>query len=72
MRERASGILAGIASAGHPAAPRPALWAKLAGPWKPKLPDELVSEVTLDHLEPKIQAILAGKNIGRVVVTVNG
>ncbi len=33
--------LAGINSATYPAKDRPALWAKLAGPWKPKLLDDL-------------------------------
>ncbi len=62
--------LAGINSATYPAKDRPALWAKLAGPWKPKLLDHLATEVSLSDLEPKIQDILAGRVIGRVVVKI--
>lgn len=63
-------VLAGINSATYPAAARPALWNKLAGPWKPKLLDELATEVPLENLEPKIQEILAGRIVGRVVVKI--
>jgi putative YhdH/YhfP family quinone oxidoreductase len=62
--------LAGIDSAWYPAEKRPALWAKLAGPWKPKLLGELATEVSLADLEPKIQDILAGRMVGRVVVKI--
>lgn len=63
-------VLAGINSATYPAADRPALWSKLAGPWKPKLLDELATDVSLENLEPKIQEILAGRIVGRVVVKI--
>lgn len=63
-------VLAGINSATYPATERPALWNKLAGPWKPKMLDELATEVSLENLEPKIQEILAGRNVGRVVVKI--
>ena len=63
-------ILAGINSATYPPAERPALWKKLAGPWKPKLLDKLATEVSLENLEPKIQEILAGRIVGRVVVKI--
>jgi acrylyl-CoA reductase (NADPH) len=62
--------LAGINSATYPAKDRPTLWAKLAGPWKPKLLDELATEVALTELELKIQDILAGRVTGRVVVKI--
>jgi putative YhdH/YhfP family quinone oxidoreductase len=62
--------LAGINSATYPAEARPILWAKLAGPWKPKLLDELATEVSVVDLEPKIQDILAGRSVGRVVVRI--
>ncbi len=58
-------VLAGISSSSYPAAAPPGLWAKLAGPWKPKLLNELATEVRLEDLEPKIQDILAGKIVGR-------
>ena len=64
--------LAGIDSAWYPAERRTALWKKMAGQWKPKLLDALATEVPLAKLEPKIQEILAGKGVGRVVVAVNG
>jgi acrylyl-CoA reductase (NADPH) len=62
--------LAGINSATYPAKARPALWEKLAGPWKPKLLNTLATEVALSELEPKIQDILAGRTVGRVVVKI--
>jgi acrylyl-CoA reductase (NADPH) len=63
-------VLAGIDSAWYPADKRPALWAKLAGPWKPAQLAELSSEVALADLEPKIQDILAGRTVGRIVVKI--
>lgn len=62
--------LAGINSATYPSEGRAALWAKLAGPWRPKLLNELATEVSLSDLEPKIQDILAGRTVGRVVVKI--
>jgi putative YhdH/YhfP family quinone oxidoreductase len=62
--------LAGIDSANYPARKRPAIWEKLAGAWKPKLLAEVASEVTLQELESKIQDILAGRIVGRVIVRV--
>jgi acrylyl-CoA reductase (NADPH) len=62
--------LTGIDSAWYPADRRRALWKKLAGPWKPKLLNELATEVPLDQLESKIQEILASQTIGRVVVSI--
>jgi acrylyl-CoA reductase (NADPH) len=62
--------LSGIDSAHYPSQKRPVIWAKLSGPWKPLLLDELVTEVALEDLEPKIADILAGQIIGRVVVKI--
>jgi len=62
--------LAGIDSAHYPAEKRSAIWEKLAGPWKPKLLDEIATEVGLEDLEPKIADILAGRTIGRVLVRI--
>jgi acrylyl-CoA reductase (NADPH) len=62
--------LVGIESANYPREKRVALWNRLAGPWKPKLLDELASEIALEQLPEKIAAILAGQVIGRTVVDV--
>ncbi len=60
--------LVGIDSATYPRDKRIALWNKLAGAWKPRLLDELASEITLEQLPEKIVAILAGQIVGRIVV----
>ena len=60
--------LVGIDSAWYPREKRMALWNKLAGAWKPRMLDELATEITLDQLPERIAAILAGQIIGRVVV----
>ena len=62
--------LAGINSATYPAHGRSNIWKKLAGPWKPKLLEEVTAEISLADLEPKIQEILAGRIMGRVVVKI--
>jgi len=62
--------LAGIDSAHYPAEKRPAIWQKLAGLWKPKLLEEISTEVALENLEPKIADILAGRTIGRILVKI--
>jgi acrylyl-CoA reductase (NADPH) len=63
-------VLAGVSSSSYPAAPRAELWSKMAGPWKPRLLNELSTEVKLEDLEPKIQDILAGRVVGRVIVKI--
>jgi putative YhdH/YhfP family quinone oxidoreductase len=63
--------LVGIDSATYPRDKRIALWNKLAGPWKPRLLDELAEEVSLEQLPEKIAAILAGEIVGRVVVRID-
>jgi NADPH:quinone reductase-like Zn-dependent oxidoreductase len=60
--------LLGIDSVNCPAALRPGVWQRLAGPWKPPALEQLVTEVGLEGLEEKIRAILAGGITGRVVV----
>jgi putative YhdH/YhfP family quinone oxidoreductase len=62
--------LAGVDSAWYPATRRVTIWSKLAGPWKPKLLEELAVEVRLDELDTKIEAILAGRVVGRIVVAI--
>lgn len=62
--------LAGIDSVWYPIQRRAAIWSMLTSA---KLPlESLVTEVSLDELEPKIQDILAGKIVGRVIVKVGG
>jgi putative YhdH/YhfP family quinone oxidoreductase len=58
----------GIDSAWYPPENRAVLWGKLAGAWKPGMLNDIATEVALDGLEDKIQEILAGRMIGRVVV----
>ncbi len=60
--------LIGIDSVNCPAVARPPLWQRLAGPWKPAHLEQVVTEVPLEGLEEKIQAILQGGIKGRVVV----
>lgn len=65
--------LAGIDSATYPIERRPALWAQMAGPWRPKDLEKLVAEtVTLDSLNPAIEKILNAQIAGRVLVEVAG
>lgn len=60
--------LAGIDSANCPMATRRRLWNNLAGPWRPTLPDDLVTEIDLPGLERYVPMILAGGVTGRIVV----
>lgn len=60
--------LIGIDSAQCPAGTRLQVWEKLAGEWKPEQLAEMVTEVPLEGVEEKIQAILQGGIRGRVVV----
>ena len=62
--------LLGIASASLPMPERRALWARLAGDWKPGTLDLISREVALADLEPEIQTILRGAQRGRVLVRV--
>jgi acrylyl-CoA reductase (NADPH) len=62
--------LAGVDSAHYAAQQRPAIWAKLAGPWKPKLLEEIATEVALEGLDPKIADILSGRIVGRILVRI--
>lgn len=64
--------LLGMDSAAMPIDERRALWARLAGDLRPNRLGEGVSEVTLETLEPALDAILAGQARGRWVVRVGG
>ena len=60
--------LIGIDSVNCPVTIRRQIWEKLAGEWKPEQLAEVVTEVSLEQLEEKIQAILHGDVRGRVIV----
>lgn len=60
--------LLGIDSVKCPTDIRLQVWEKLAGEWKPEHLMDMVTKVSLDGLEEKLQSILSGKIRGRVVV----
>lgn len=60
--------LVGIDSVQVPMEPREKVWKRLAGEWKPDNLEKVVTEVTLEELDGKINEILAGKIRGRTVV----
>jgi len=60
--------LLGIDSVQCPRAFRRELWDKIAGDWKLDNLDAMARTVTLDELNPEIDRILDGKQVGRVVV----
>lgn len=60
--------LIGIDSVNCPIDTRLQVWEKLAGEWKPEQLNDVVTEVSLEGLEEKIQAILHGRLRGRVLV----
>ena len=64
------GVL-GIDSQSYPMSKREALWNKLGREWKVNL-EALTTEVSLETLSPAIDAILAGKTQGHVLVQVQG
>lgn len=60
--------LIGIDSVNCPSDLRLQVWKKLADEWKPEQLQDMVTEVSLEGLEEKIQAILRGEVRGRVLV----
>lgn len=64
--------LLGIDSVKCPNAIRRKVWERLAREWKPVQLAEMITEVTLEGLEEKIQAMLQGEIRGRVVVKLPG
>ena len=60
--------LVGINSQTCPMAHRIKVWENLAGEWKIDLGKELYQEISLDQLDENIDRILAGGQIGRVLV----
>jgi acrylyl-CoA reductase (NADPH) len=64
--------LLGMDSANMAIQPRRELWQRLADDLLPRGIDDGISEVTLDTLEPALDAIVAGQARGRWVVRVGG
>lgn len=64
--------LIGIDSAKCSLSKRLAIWGKLAGDWKPAGLEKMVTAITLEELPEKIDAILKGKTVGRVLVVLAG
>jgi len=62
--------LLGVDSVEIPMRARQMAWSKLAGEWKIDL-SSIVNEVSLQELDPQIEAILKGSVRGRVVVDLN-
>jgi len=60
--------LLGINAQGLERKTRLDLWLKLAGEWRPERLDSLATECRLDQLSPEVDKILAGQQVGRVVV----
>lgn len=61
--------LVGIDSVNCPLPTRLMIWEKLASDWKVLNLNEMVITVNLDRLPDKIDAILKGESVGRVLVT---
>jgi NADPH:quinone reductase-like Zn-dependent oxidoreductase len=64
--------LLGMDSANLPIAQRRSLWARLSDDLLPRGIDDGITEVSLDTLEPALDAIVAGEARGRWVVRVAG
>jgi putative YhdH/YhfP family quinone oxidoreductase len=64
--------LHGIATAWTPYERRLEIWSKLSGPWAPESLGAWTHTTDLDGLSEKIAQILAGKIVGRTVVTIAG
>ncbi|MFU8819049.1 MAG: YhdH/YhfP family quinone oxidoreductase [Desulfurivibrio sp.] len=60
--------LAGIDSANCPMSTRRAVWQRLAGTWDLASLEEMVTEISLDGVDAKIDDILAGRHQGRILV----
>ena len=60
--------LTGIDSAKCPRKSRLEMWQKLAGPWQVDLPNSAVTEISLAELPHRVEAMLAGRLIGRTLV----
>lgn len=63
--------LYGIDSAHFSLEERKQLWTKLAGTWKIPSMNKLVTDKSLEELDPEIDRILEGQQIGRIVVNLD-
>lgn len=63
-------ILAGIDSAERPMDIRLNIWDRIATEWRIDNPDRIVKEVSLEGLNDEIEAILQGKQIGKVIIKI--
>lgn len=63
----------GVASAGNDRTTRELLWQRLAGPWKPRFLDRIITrEVSLEQLPEMFDVLLSGGAFGRTVVRLAG
>ena len=60
--------LLGIDSANYPLKDRHNVWAKLANEWRLSNLDDIVTDCSLDELDPYIEMMLKGETKGRIVV----
>lgn len=60
--------LCGIDSGNAPLSEREEIWGRLANEWRCPDIEKLVKEVTLADLEPEIETILQGQQVGRVLL----
>jgi putative YhdH/YhfP family quinone oxidoreductase len=65
-------VLAGIDAAWCPLPIRHQTWARLAGPWRLDCLPTIAQTVPLDAVSSHIEAILAGRMVGRVVLEIGG
>ena len=60
--------LVGIDSANCPMKRRRLVWEKISGEWRPDILERICRTVSLEDLDPEIDVILKGGQVGRVVV----
>ena len=63
--------LLGIDSAKCPMDARLKIWEKLSGDWKLNNLDDIIDEISLNELSNKIDLMLEGKSVGRVVINLD-
>ena len=60
--------LLGVDSAETPASLRTLIWEKLAGLWRFEVPENWVTECSLEEVSEHMEALLRGQGVGRVIV----
>ncbi|MBT8342559.1 MAG: YhdH/YhfP family quinone oxidoreductase, partial [Desulfatitalea sp.] len=63
--------LIGVASAECPMTERLAAWERLAGPWRLDHLNNLIEEITLTEVAPRIDPMLAGQHVGRRLIRIS-